>query len=335
MSSASPSTAFAPGHVTVFFSTYRADSPAATGSRGAGITLTDGVTATVTPIEKTDAGSESANVGIGKTDVGIEKANAETDSNTDIDDESKSDSDADGDPVTPRENQVSCEILLNGTPVFIESVSYVIEELGQPATVRLETPLPLGAGFGVSGAAALATALAANDQFDCRRTENELVRLAHEGDVTAETGLGDVVAQARGGVPIRLEPGAPGYGTLDGIAARRRVEYVSFGELSTTEILSSGTTPLSTVGEESLARLLENPTTETLLAEGRRFTREAGLATAAVAEAVDVVLENGGDASMAMLGRTVFAFDTGLSDVGYEPSVCEIHSGGATLHSGK
>ncbi|MFC6755275.1 sugar kinase, partial [Halorubrum tibetense] len=40
-------TAFVPGHVTAFFSAHPADSPAAAGSRGAGLTLTDAVEATV------------------------------------------------------------------------------------------------------------------------------------------------------------------------------------------------------------------------------------------------------------------------------------------------
>jgi pantoate kinase len=42
----------------------------------------------------------------------------------------------------------------------------------------------------------------------------------------------------------------------------------------------------------------------------------------------------GGEASMAMLGETVFALDTGLSDAGYEPEVCRLHDAGATLVDG-
>ena len=277
------STAFAPGHVTAFFSIHRAESPDASGSRGAGLALSEGVTATV--------------------------------SSTDGEDE--------GNP----------EIHLNGRRVTIEAVEHVLAELGVTARVRLETPLPPGAGFGVSGAAALATALAANHRFDCGRTENELVGLAHAGDVEAGTGLGDVVAQARGGIPIRLEPGAPGYGSLDGIPDCRRVEFVTFGELSTPEVLSGETEALSAAGERALTALLDDPTVETLLAEGRRFTREIGVATPEVAEAIDTVADAGGEASMAMLGRSVFALGTGLTDAGYDPTVCRTHPAGATLES--
>jgi pantoate kinase len=43
------------------------------------------------------------------------------------------------------------------------------------------------------------------------------------------------------------------------------------------------------------------------------------------------VAEAGGEATMAMLGETVVALGTGLSDAGYDPGVCRIHPGGATL----
>ena len=49
-----PSTAFVPGHVTGFFSPCPADDPARAGSRGAGLTLTDGVR--VTAHEAADPG---------------------------------------------------------------------------------------------------------------------------------------------------------------------------------------------------------------------------------------------------------------------------------------
>ena len=43
MSEQSTAIAFVPGHVTGFFSAHRTDDPATTGSRGGGLTLSDGV----------------------------------------------------------------------------------------------------------------------------------------------------------------------------------------------------------------------------------------------------------------------------------------------------
>jgi pantoate kinase len=220
---------------------------------------------------------------------------------------------------------------LNGEAVDIAPVETVVDRLGVAASVDAETPLPIGAGFGVSGAVALGTALAANAAFDCGKTENELVEVAHCAEVEAGTGLGDVVAQARGGLPIRLEPGGPRHGALDGLPARPRVEYVTFGELSTETVLSGDTDRLSAAGEDALDELLAEPTVDQFINTSREFAADAGLLTDDVSEAISAVETAGGQAAMAMLGRTVFAIGTGLSDAGYEPSVCRVDTAGGRL----
>ncbi|MEA1931003.1 MAG: pantoate kinase [Euryarchaeota archaeon] len=223
------------------------------------------------------------------------------------------------------------EIRLNGERVDIAPVGTVLDRLGTEASIEAETPLPIGAGFGVSGAVALGTALAANAAFDCGKTENELVEVAHCAEVEAGTGLGDVVAQARGGLPIRLEPGGPRHGTLDGLPARPRIEYVTFGELSTETVLSGDTDRLSAAGSEALDELLAEPTVDQLINTSREFAAAAGLLTDDVSEAIEAVEAAGGQAAMAMLGRTVFATGTGLSDAGYDPSVCGVDAAGGRL----
>ena len=275
-------TAFVPGHVTAFFSAHPADDPAAAGSRGAGVTLTDGVTVRVSA--------------------------------------------PDGPVDEPGSRTVDGEA---GSIGAVDDVLAELDALG--ADVAVESDLPIGAGFGVSGAAALGAALAANDAFDRGRSENDLVRIAHAAEVGRGTGLGDVVAQARGGVPVRLEPGAPGVGELDGVPATARVEYVTFGELSTEAVLGGDTDALSAAGADALDRLREDPRLPTLMDAARGFAREAGLLVPEVAEAIDAVDAAGGEAAMAMLGRTVFALGTGLSDAGYDPEACRIDAAGARL----
>ncbi|RDI71296.1 pantoate kinase [Halopelagius longus] len=298
-------TAFVPGHVTGFFSAHPDEDPAVAGSRGAGVTLTDGVRVTV---RRDERGGDD-----GRTETDPE-AGAAT-------------------------RQVrSAAVTLNGERVGVAPVGGVLDALGVDegrVSVAAETPLPVGAGFGVSGAVALGVAFGANVLFGRGRSENELVTVAHRAEVEAGTGLGDVVAQARGGLPIRLDPGAPGHGALDGIPERPRVEYVTFGELSTAAVLSGDTTALTAAGESALEDLREEPTASRMVALSRRFAREAGLLTDRVADAIDDVRAAGGDASMAMLGETVFAFGTGLSDAGYDPEVCDVHTAGAGLLPGE
>jgi pantoate kinase len=265
-------TAFVPGHVTAFFSVHRRAEPARTGSRGAGLTLSDGATVEVDPADVT-------------------------------------------------------RISIDGDIGKVEPVERVLDAMDVTARVEVEADLPIGAGFGVSGAAALGTALAANRAADRGYTENELVRIAHVAEVESGTGLGDVVAQARGGVPIRLEPGTPGHGTLDGIPETARIEYVSFGDLPTADVISGGTERLSTAGEKALSALREHPTLPRLFALGREFAREADLLVPTVATAIEAVTDAGGEATMAMLGRTVVAPGSGLTDAGYDATACRIFPG--------
>ncbi|WP_247002066.1 pantoate kinase [Halosolutus gelatinilyticus] len=271
-------TAFVPGHITGFFSAHPDDDPTKAGSRGAGLTLTDGVEVTVEPAVRAES-----------------------------------------------------TIVLDGEEIEIDPVTTVLETLDAPARVEAESDLPIGAGFGVSGAMALGTALAANHVFERKLSENELVTIAHGAEVQAGTGLGDVVAQAHGGIPIRLEPGGPQTNTLDAIPARARVEYVTFGQLSTAEVLSGETDRLSAAGTEALSRIVEEPTLRSFMYASRRFARETGLLTEDVKGTIEDVIAVDGQASMAMLGETVFALGTGLSDAGYDPCVCATHPAGALL----
>ncbi|MFB6267737.1 MAG: pantoate kinase [Halodesulfurarchaeum sp.] len=280
--------AFVPGHVTGVFTVDRRDDPARTGSTGAGVTLTDGVTVTVEP-------AASTNVLVNGTDLAVEPVTAVLDRLL---------GQADGRTSTGPDHQVE---------------------------VRVETDLPLGAGFGVSGGMALGTALAANRALDLAHTENELIRAAHVAEVEAGTGLGDVVAQARGGAPIRLEPGAPPHGQLDGIPETARVEYLSVGELSTPDILETRAETITRAGRRALDRLLERPTLDHLLERSREFAEEVGLLDEAMSERIEAVEDEGGRATMAMLGRTVIGFGSDLTDAGLDPAVCRIHPTGATV----
>jgi len=225
------------------------------------------------------------------------------------------------------------EVVLNGTALEMEAVERVLATLGTTAAVRAVTDLPLASGFGVSGAMALGTSLACNAAFDRRLSTNELVTIAHGAEVQAGTGLGDVVAQARGGITIRLEPGGPHHNALDGIPARRRVEHITLGDLSTAETLDEGTDTLSEAGRQALSTVVEEPTVDSFMQASRRFSRESGLLTERVREVIAEVNETGGQAAMAMLGETVFALGTGLSDAGYDPEVSTIHHAGATLQT--
>lgn len=270
--------AFVPGHATGFFTIDEADDPIATGSRGAGVTLSEGVT------------------------VSVREAAEPT-------------------------------VMLNDEPARMEAVDRVLDALEASVEVRGKTNLPIAAGFGVSGGMALGAALATNALLDRALSERELVTIAHGAEVQAGTGLGDVVAQARGGLPIRLEPGGPQHHVMDGIPARPPIEYLALGELDTASVLDAADETLTHAGEAALSRVVADPTVTTFMAASRRFAREADLLTDQVRDVIEAVSDAGGEAIMAMLGETVLATGTGLSDAGYDPVSTRTHPGGATLQA--
>jgi len=271
--------AFVPGHVTGFFTVEEADDPTEAGSRGAGITLSEGVTVTVGPADERT-------------------------------------------------------VVLNGERTEMAAVDTVLDALRVTGAVRGVTDLPAGAGFGVSGAMALGAALSANAVFERELSACELATVAHGAEVQAGTGLGDVVAQRHGGVPIRLEPGSPQHNRMDAVPERSRIEFVTRGEVPTADVIGGDTELITRAGRHSLSNLVAGPTLATFMKASRRFARETGLLTDWVRETVTAVAETGGDATMAMLGETVVALGTGLSDAGYDPKVCQVDPTGGMLLPG-
>ena len=71
--------------------------------------------------------------------------------------------------------------------------------------VDLTSPLPLGCGFGLSGAASLATAYALNELLHLGKDMETLAMIAHVAEVENRTGLGDVCSQYHGGVPRQVK----------------------------------------------------------------------------------------------------------------------------------
>ncbi len=217
-------------------------------------------------------------------------------------------------------------LTINGSKVDMEVANILFNSFPFSLHIEAQTSLPLGSGFGISGAVALGIVSSAQTLFNLSFSPKDIVQMAHSADVSAGTGLGDVMSQSRGGVPIRTRPGGPGHGLLDEIPETTRIEYLSFNSMDTHAILSGDLSKLQSVGSESLNSLLQNPSLDSLFDLGYKFTLETNFMTPIVAEAINAVRDCGGKATMAMLGETVVSLDTGLSDVGYTPNICEIYT---------
>ena len=202
--------------------------------------------------------------------------------------------------VTPVEGD-EARVLLDGEPTAFEPVRIALERLDVTARVALNAAVPVGRGFGASGAATLSTVLAADAALDLGRDRTALVEVAAAAERAAGTGQSDVYVQDTGGLA---------YDVGEGRGRRERTDrlgYASFGGVSTAAVLDDEATTrrIGRASRTAFERFDPAAPLTALLDAGWGFARETGLPSERVREAVEVVREAGGAATMAMVGETV------------------------------
>ena len=193
------------------------------------------------------------------------------------------------------------------------TTEYVCRRMAGEYPIRVSSrfEVPIGAGFGASGAGALSTALALNARLSLGMTLNEVAQIAHLAEVENNTGLGDVIAETYGGVVIRKKPGPPGIGMVDKIILppeEVKISYVTFGAKATREILRDASIirSVNEAGRAALKELLKKPDLDTFMRAARDFSLQTGLMSERCRDAIEAVAAEGKVASVAMLGDTVF-----------------------------
>ena len=212
-------------------------------------------------------------------------------------------------------------VLFNGQSIDFPTVQAVVNRLTQGTGVAgvkvdLVSPLPLGCGFGLSGAASLATAYALNELLHLPKDAETLATVAHVAEVENRTGLGDVCSQYHGGWLVKLREGAPLVADRLPIT-ERPIYYRYFGPIQTSEVLGNReqTVRINRAADAALSVLqtLTNAESNTGLFKAcfevsKRFSVESGLLSdARVIETIEQIEAEGGVASMIMLGNGVFS----------------------------
>ena len=176
-----------------------------------------------------------------------------------------------------------------------------------------KSDLPIGVGFGASGAGALGTAIALGSLLDKSMPLESSARYAHRAEVINRTGLGDVLAQTVGGVEIRTHPGGPGVGRIVRLLPPDGMRVVLAGHpgIETKSVLSDPDqrSRINDVGDRLVGNLIEQPSMASLIDVSKEFARSTGLMTERVKSALDDLWGAGYDwSSMVMLGDSVFCF---------------------------
>jgi pantoate kinase len=276
------SKAFAPGHVSGFFQICRNPKNLEKyGSRGAGLCLTKGATSAV---EIKESDNQCINVFINEKESTAE--------------------------VTKQ----AIKNLLNtnascGKKIGQGSTKTALSDKKYNITINTTLELPVSQGFGMSAAGALSAALATASALEFKPPKNEAARSTHKAEIVCGTGLGDVAAEALGGVVIRREPGIPPHGILESMENHSDVVLCVVGEEIPTKDIIRNKKHIERInksGGRCIEELLEKPTITNLFDLAYRFTLETKLVSRSVLRAIEDVRKYG-LASACMLGNSVFA----------------------------
>ena len=206
-------------------------------------------------------------------------------------------------------------VSFNRRAIALPAVEAVVEGLAdRPVVVALESPLPLGCGFGLSGASSLATAYALDALLGLGRGRRELAMAAHVAEVRSLSGLGDVCAQYHGGWLVKLVPGDP-LAAVEAPVAERPIYHRYFAPLDTRSVIGNPEQKarINAAADTALAALnglLDGGETDmgAYIEVSKAFAIDSGLLTdERVAAAIAEAEAAGGRASMIMLGHAVFS----------------------------
>jgi len=261
--------AFAPCHITGFFQILdQPTNPLYVGSKGAGVSLSQGVK-TIVKVRKALKGSLQVKIN------GFASSSAEVSKHV-------------VDAFLSRFKQ------MNNFEIIVEH----------------HVEVPIGAGFGTSGAAALSLALALNNVCGLGMSRIEAAQMAHVAEVECKTGLGTVIAEAFGGVEVRVRPGAPGIGEIKNVPVPKDyvVACLTFGPLPTKKLLKDEETRkrVNKFGGKLVDKLIEEPNVKNFMNFSRQFTEQIGLMTQRIRRTLNAADNADFICSMPMFGESVF-----------------------------
>jgi pantoate kinase len=192
-------------------------------------------------------------------------------------------------------------------PVSKLAIKYLIGNTPLHVSVNTKLDLPIGQGFGMSGAGALSCTLALSKIL--QKSRDVAVKSSHYAEVTLHTGLGDVLASSFGGIEIRRAAGLPPWGMIEHIPGKYDVVLCIIGKKIDTKKILTDSTKLSEIashGRHCTKKLVEKPSLENLFMLSNIFTKRINIANDKIQKAIETV-NTYGMSSMCMLGNSVFA----------------------------
>lgn len=208
------------------------------------------------------------------------------------------------------------QTFLNKKKIVLPTVEAVVNKLTkQPLRIAISTTLPLGCGFGLSGACAIATAYAVNKLLKLKKSREALAIIAHTAEIENKTGLGTVVNQFYGGFFLKAKPSS--HFLVKRIPVIDKYVYSkSFSKLLTKTMLNKISQKekidkAGTMGLEKTKALLQKKKKvmmKDIIHIAKEFVVRAGLLNhKKVTATIEYIEKNGGAASMLIFGNGVYS----------------------------
>ena len=175
--------------------------------------------------------------------------------------------------------------------------------------VTHEIDVPVGYGFGCSGAVALSLAIALNDALKYGYTKTKVAQIAHKAEIKCQTGLGDVLASYHGGFEIRTKSGAPGVGEVQRITPKEKLEVmiICFNPISTKKFLKEKISLINGLGGKMVQKLVKSQDMDEFQDMSIKFAKYIHVITPKMNKVIKDLHDNGIKCGIALFGETIFS----------------------------
>ncbi len=201
-------------------------------------------------------------------------------------------------------------VVIDGSPSDAPVTRSVLEMLlpGRGLEAEVSNGLPVGQGFGMSAAGAIAAALCAADIAGL--PEDDAWAAAHGAEIANGGGLGDVSAlRICSDVPERVTEGLPPHGEVRGTGLRFPVLTVAVlgPKMNTGTVLSDPANRTGLISAYGDARRMFTGSRPSLFAASGYFSKRSGVESPEVSAAISKMASDNRRAAMCMLGNSIFS----------------------------
>jgi len=168
--------------------------------------------------------------------------------------------------------------------------------------INHQIEVPIGYGLGTSGSGTYSLSLALNKALETQLSHLECREIARLAEIEEGTGLATVIAQTFKGLIMAKKPYEKR--EVHEITTNKTAVLAFFEPIETASIIRNPDwqKKINNEGEKCIEELEKEKTVEKFIELSRRFTLTTGLA----GKGVRKIMEEIPEASMAMLGQTIF-----------------------------